>query len=529
MSDNRPNILHIFCDQLRFDAIHANGNPVIKTPNLDRLAGMGVNFTNAFTPSPVCVAARCSLITGKYPTKTHCISNDRMPDDMPSFMQILTENGYRTHGIGKCHFTPDANALRGFQTRERQEECNPDRLENEPYYQMLCENGYDYTYEAHGVRGPMYYIPQPSRLPEKLHPTNWIGERAVDFIENNTDKPWYLFASFIHPHPPFAPPVPWHKLYDPVQMPMPKWTNDDESMQMFINKAQNRYKYRDQGMDVNLLRCMKAYYYSCVSFIDYQVGRILDALEKSGQMDNTLIMFTSDHGELLGDYHSFGKRSQHDGPAHVPMFVYQKGVFEGGRVDDKPVSLVDAAPTFLEAAGIDPAPYGFDGVGLAGGRHDYVYSFFSSIIEAQHYGFVNRLPEEIASDNELARQALGNYMITDGKWKYIYSAPDHKEFLFDRVTDCETHNRAYVSGCSQQVKRLRAALIDYMENNGLDRISENGEWKYFPPLYVVNDPDAGLITQDITCEWFDETLPGYSTDDDKNGDASWLEELQGRK
>lgn len=530
MSDKRPNILHIFCDQLRFDAIHANGNPVIKTPNLDRLAGMGVNFTNAFTPSPVCVAARCSLITGKYPTKTHCISNDRMPDDMPSFMQILTENGYRTHGIGKCHFTPDGNALRGFQTRERQEECNPDKLENEPYYQMLCENGYDYTYEAHGVRGPMYYIPQPSRLPEKLHPTNWIGERAVDFIENNTEKPWYLFTSFIHPHPPFAPPVPWHKLYDPVQMPMPKWTNDDESMQMFINKAQNRYKYRDQGTDVNLLRCMKAYYYSCVSFIDYQVGRILDALEKSGQMDNTLIMFTSDHGELLGDYHSFGKRSQHDGPAHVPMFVYQKGVFEGGKVDDKPVSLVDAAPTFLEAAGIDPAPYGFDGVGMASGRHDYVYSFFSSIIEAQHYGFVNYLPEEIASDKELARQALGNYMITDGKWKYIYSAPDHKEFLFDRMTDCETHNRAYISGCKPQVKRLRAALINYMENNGLDRISENGEWKYFPPLDVVDDPDAGLITQDITCEWFDETLPGYTTDAvDKNGDVSWVDELQGRK
>jgi len=212
------------------------------------------------------------------------------------------------------------------------------------------------------------------------------------------------------------------------------------------------------------------------------------------------------------------------------MFVYQKGVFEGGKVDDKPVSLVDAAPTFLEAAGIDPAPYGFDGVGMASGRHDYVYSFFSSIIEAQHYGFVNRLPEEIASDKELARQALGNYMITDGKWKYIYSAPDHKEFLFDRMTDCETHNRAYISGCKPQVKRLRAALINYMENNGLDRISENGEWKYFPPLDVVDDPDAGLITQDITCEWFDETLPGYTTDAvDKNGDVSWVDELQGRK
>ena len=156
MPQKRTNILHIFTDQLRFDAIHSNGNPVIKTPNLDRLAAMGVSYQRAYTPSPVCVAARCSMITGCYPTKTNCLSNDKMPDDRPSFMEVLTQNGYRTHGIGKCHFTPDSNALRGFQTRERQEELNPDTLQREPYYQMLMENGFDYTYEAHGVRGPMY-------------------------------------------------------------------------------------------------------------------------------------------------------------------------------------------------------------------------------------------------------------------------------------------------------------------------------------------------------------------------------------
>lgn len=121
--------------------------------------------------------------------------------------------------------------------------------------------------------------------------------------------PWYIFASFIHPHPPFTPPVPWHKLYDPVQMPLPLYTENDESMQMLVNKIQNRYKYRDIGTDLNLVRCMKAYYYACVSFIDYQVGRILEALEESGQLDNTMIVFTADHGELLGDYHCYGKRS----------------------------------------------------------------------------------------------------------------------------------------------------------------------------------------------------------------------------
>ena len=100
MPQKRTNILHIFTDQLRFDAIHSNGNPVIKTPNLDRLAAMGVSYQRAYTPSPVCVAARCSMITGCYPTKTNCLSNDKMPDDRPSFMEVLTQNGYRTHGIG---------------------------------------------------------------------------------------------------------------------------------------------------------------------------------------------------------------------------------------------------------------------------------------------------------------------------------------------------------------------------------------------------------------------------------------------
>ena len=509
MSQSRTNILHIFSDQLRFDAIHSNGNPVIKTPNLDRLATMGVSYQRAYTPSPVCVAARCSMLSGCYPTKTKCISNDKMPDNMPSFMEILTQNGYRTHGIGKCHFTPDSNALRGFQTRERQEEMHPDILRREPYYQMLLENGFDYAYEAHGVRGPMYYIPQPSRLPAKFHPTQWIGDRTVDFIENNRDKPWYLFSSFIHPHPPFTPPVPWHKLYDPVLMPLPKYTCDDESMQMFINRVQNRYKYRDIGIDLNLIRCMKAYYYSCVSFVDYQVGRIIDALENSGQSDNTLIVFTSDHGELLGDYHCYGKRSMHDSSARIPMLIYQKGIFEGGRKVDTPVSLVDLAPTFLDTARIDPASMHMDGHSLLKRENGNVYSIYSCYQEVRN-GSAKMIPEMFRNDSKLLKEVCGNYMITDGQWKYIYSAPDHKEFLFDMLTDQETRNRAGVASCKPQQERLKKQLIAFLECEGISGLSSNGEWIDYPVFQLPDNPDSGLITQNITCDWFDEILPGYT-------------------
>lgn len=508
METKRPNILHIFSDQFRFDAIHAHNNPVIKTPNLDRLIEMGVSYQNAYTPSPVCVAGRCSMITGWYPTKTKCVSNDVMPDDRQTFMDILTQNGYRTHGIGKCHFTPDWDALRGFQTRERQEELSPSKLTNEPYYQDLLKNGFDYTYEAHGVRGPMYYIPQPSRLPAKLHPTNWIGDRTVKFIKENTDMPWYIFASFIHPHPPFTPPVPWHKLYDPVQMPLPLYTENDESMQMLVNKIQNRYKYRDIGTDLNLVRCMKAYYYACVSFIDYQVGRILEALEESGQLDNTMIVFTADHGELLGDYHCYGKRSMQNSAAKIPLVIYQKGVFEGGKKEYSPVSLLDLGATFMKAADINEKDWNSDGVALQDESHEYVYSVFSCYQEALA-GSIKHIPEEIKNDRELLKAVFGNYMITDGKWKYIYSAPDGKEFLFDQVTDHETRNRAGANGCKDVQDRLKKQLMDFLEREGVTCLSKDGKWIHYPEMKLPDNPDSGLITQDITCEWFDETLPGY--------------------
>ena len=126
----------------------------------------------------------------------------------------------KTHAIGKCHFTP-RTALRGFQTREKQEE-NVSDIEVDDYAKWLDNNGY-YRFESHGTRGEMYYIPQVSPLPEKAHPSQWIGDRCVEFINNESDNssPWMLFSSFIHPHPPFAPPKPWHKLYRAPYMPLP--------------------------------------------------------------------------------------------------------------------------------------------------------------------------------------------------------------------------------------------------------------------------------------------------------------------
>ena len=492
---SKPNILLLFTDMQRADTIHALGNPVIRTPALDRLATEGTAFTNCFTPSPVCVSARCCMHYGLYPQRTGLYRNGRMMDDNgASFPALLGGEGYRTHAVGKCHFTPDRDGLRGFQTRLSQEE-NLSDPEKDDYCRFLRENGYD-SIEPQGTRGEMYYIPQVSHLPAEVHPSQWVGDRSVDFVEEASrgDRPWMLFSSFIHPHPPLAPPKPWHKLYRAPLMPLPNVPQDWESLHTWVNRHQNRYKYRDQGIDTNLVRLIKAYYYATISFVDYQIGRILAALESCGQLDDTLIVLTADHGEYLGDYNCFGKRSMHDAPARVPLLVRHPERFASGTVCARAANLVDLFPTFTAAAGIDTADVELDGVDLqtlATGETDRerVYSQYDS-------------------------GARGIYMVVDAGWKYFYSAADDREFLFDRTTDPqETRNKAGLPFCREILQEMKQDLLGFLKTNGeADAfIEENGQlgWRQYPyDPGVSPDPDAGLLIQDAPGSVVE--IPGYS-------------------
>lgn len=487
-----PNILLLFTDQQRFDTIAALGNPVIRTPHLDRLTREGVAFTGAYSASPVCVSARCSLHYGQYPQTTGCYDNSfKMPVDRPSFMGLLTRAGYRTHGIGKCHFTPDPYALRGFQSRETQEELVADP-ERDDYLRWLRAEGASHITDPHGVRGEMYYHPQPAQMPARLHPTQWVGDRATAFLRDpaRSSQPWCLFASFIHPHPPFAPPAPWHKLYRAPLMPLPNLPPDCEALQAFINRNQNRYKYRDQGYDLNLVRSMRAYYYACVSFIDFQVGRILAELETSGQLDSTLILFTSDHGELLGDYRCFGKRSFHDACARVPLLARLPGRFAAGTRCNTPANTADVAPTILAAAGADVGALKSDGVDLA----------------ELARGNVQR--EAVFA--QFNRGAYGIYTAISARWKLAYSAPDGREFLFDRVEDPqETRDRAGLCFCRDAQQQMRILLQAFLREKGETAAFEGDNWCRGPQFHVPDNPDAGLLLQDHP--WADQHLPGYST------------------
>ncbi len=492
----RPNILLLFTDMQRADTIRALGNEVIQTPALDRLVREGTSFTRCYSPSPVCVPARCSMHYGIYPQKTGVFDNEAMmPDNGRSLPALLATAGYRTVAVGKCHFTPDAQAKRGFDERVTQEEIVNDYARDD-YRSHLVRRGLNPA-EAHGERGPMYYIPQPSRFQNGDHPTEWIADRSIEKIREleAEGSPWFMMSSFIHPHPPLTPPTPWTKLYPPDTMPAPFNPENRDELLTYVNHAQNRFKWRDNGRDRNLERMIQSYYYATISYVDYQIGRMLRELEDRGILDDTLILFSSDHGEYLGDYGCYGKRSMHDASARVPFIVRQPGVFPADKRIDEPTSLVDVLPTMLAAAGAEADDC--DGVALqtvAAGRSDrqFVYSQFGK-----------------------GRRAI--YLIASVEWKYIYSAGDGKELLFARSdVPAEGVNRIEDASAEAAHRELKAALLQYLHSEGDDEAVEADEtalrWRDHPPLnmdYLRSDPDAGLLYQDEAAG-LPENIRGYA-------------------
>jgi arylsulfatase A-like enzyme len=236
---------------------------------------------------------------------------------------------------------------------------------------------------------------------------------------------------------------------------------------------------------------MKAYYYATVSFIDYNVGRIVQALEQSGELEDTLILWTSDHGEFLGDYDCFGKRTFLRSTANVPLIARYPERFAQGATIDAPASLVDVMPTFLDAAGVDRRALALDGMDLAAladdpGKREIVWGQYEE-------------------------GARASYMALTDRFKYIYCASDDREFLFDaRVDPLETRNRAETLGYQQQAQALRQATIAYLRQEGHTAPLDGDEWRRYPPPEFPRDPDAGLLFQDAP--WSRELMyiPGYS-------------------
>lgn len=470
MADSRPNILFIFTDQLRADCIAALGNRRIRTPHIDRLVREGTAFTQCYTPSPVCMPARHALTCGLPPHQTGCVDNLPIDTTPSSFMERLNELGYQTHGVGKMHF-PKSRGDWGFQSRDHAEEIEGESARDD-YRDFLAEAGYDHVKDPYGFRSEYYYLPQPSQLPDRLHNSSWVADRSIDFLDNrDQQKPFFLWSSFVKPHPPFECPYPWSRLYRMHEMEGPFLPEDFEAQQNFWSRVQGRYKYRDGGTCRHLSRMIKAAYYSVVSHLDHHVGRILDAL--GDEIDRTLIVFSSDHGEMLGDYGCYGKRSMMDAAARVPMLARLPGTFRPGVEVECASSLLDLYPTFLETAG-DQVEAGREGVSLQ---------------RLQNWDDPDRWVYAQFSQNQ-----LGLYMVTNRAWKYIYSAADDREWLYRN--GCENINLAGTAEHQSVVTALKSRLIQRFRADHYALPLDGDDWAQFPQAELPADCDDGLLFQD---------------------------------
>jgi arylsulfatase len=304
MSSTRPDILFIMTDQQRFDTIAALGNSLIYTPNLDRLVRRGITFSNAYATCPICVAARYTIRTGCEPATTRVFSNAMANPvaGQPAAMEArcgsylgrtMSHHGYRTFGIGKFHTYPWNEDL-GYKTLWRSEEIlNPLTRKGDDYASWLAREhpAFDFLEQPMGERSEMYYIPQRSPLPAELGVEWWSADRAAHEIAKSGDsRPFFGFVSFVGPHPPLAPPIPFNRMYDPDRMPDLVLGRIEED---YLDEEIPFMRYAIWADTINpaLARIIKARYYGEISYLDHCIGRIIDAIEARPNSENVLICF----------------------------------------------------------------------------------------------------------------------------------------------------------------------------------------------------------------------------------------------
>src|SRR3954451_7743305 len=388
----RPNVLMILTDQQRWDCLGAAGNPVIRTPNMDRLAAEGVRCSDSFVSYPFCMPSRSSYLTGRYPHAHGCWDNGViLPPETVTLGDRFTEAGYHTGLIGKGHLTthqsegtPDAYTAMdqpgyadwhgpyyGFQ------EVWLTAGHNRPtgHYGLWLREHHPESlalFEPDAATKPSTGAPQSwkSALPAEHHASTWIGDRTIDFLNQHHERPFFLQVSFPDPHLPFCPPAPYDDMYplDSVPMPLRRPGELDDKPPHFSAFREGRIVgFGGQaspdltGMTDDQTREVIAHTYGMLGLIDDHLGRIFARRDELGLFDNTIVLFTTDHGELLGDHWIVGKGPMHyDSLIKVPLlwrFPGQRPVGQTtGRVADGLMSNVDVAPTILDAVGLPDLP-----------------------------------------------------------------------------------------------------------------------------------------------------------------------------
>lgn len=370
----RPNVLLLYTDQQRWDALRANGNPDIITPNLDRLANEGVNFDHYFVQNPVCMPSRVSFLSGQYPGVlgiTHM--GVPVPEDLLVAPHYFGQYGYRTANLGKLHFLPHANrdhrqahprygfdhleiadepgeyedAYRAWVRRQAPEEMDnisPGLAPMSEIWQqtMQVDDGIVHPPERFEFKGARAF-----RGPEHLTHSAFVADRTIDFLQQQRpEQPFFCIAGFYSPHSPWVAPQRFLDMYDPAALHLPDFPPEVDA-----RRGPDRCSEAE-------LRSARQGYYAMVTEVDDYVGQILDTLEVQGLADNTIVVFTSDHGEWLGEHLRYGKgKPGADVVSRVPLLMRgPANLVAGGRRISDIIEAVDVLPTLLECAGIQVPP-----------------------------------------------------------------------------------------------------------------------------------------------------------------------------
>lgn len=421
----KPNILYIMCDQFRFDCIGALGNSIIQTPNLDRLVRRGRAYVNAYSSCPVCVPARYVVRTGKEPYNLGCYCNEN-PEPIYTdgkngvesycgdyLARRMKDMGYRTFGIGKFHTSPDVYEDLGYEVQIHTEELydTPEIREKDGFASYIMNEHPEYAHleQLHGERTNMYFVPQMSGMPAEHTVEGYVATKVIEQLDEKDDRPYFGFVSFVGPHPPCAPPIPFNRMYDPDGMYNPVRGNAyTDSMDEQI-KWMNYLIYADEINDA-WARNWKTRYYGEISYIDDCIGKILDKVESRADADDTLICFFSDHGEMAGDHGGWQKEIFFEESVHIPFLVSYPAKWRTSEIRRELVSLTDLFGIATAVAG--NADFR-DGINLMENEsRECVFSVYGR-------------PES----NQF------KMMVRRGDWKYIYMANGGRKQLFDLKND----------------------------------------------------------------------------------------------
>ena len=466
----RPNILFIMADQHRGECMGCDGNRAIQSPNMDALAREGVRFRNAYTATPSCIPARAGLLTGLSPWNHGLLGMDGWPiatnyrHEMP---QELGKAGYYTATIGKNHFDAPRQS-HGYDLMLNDEHHDVPNIYQSDYHSFFWQN-------APNIKGPgetaafsdavdgcgfgwkdfwNAYQGKAFPYPERLHRTRWVGRSAVNFLRTyDRRQPFFLKVSFIPPHSPYIPPERLMRQYMDADLPP-----------AFHAKWSEKYrKPSGPGLDIwcgdlgrEQVHRSRAGYYGQVAYVDEQIGQMLEELDARGMMEDTLIVYTSDHGDMLGDHNMWRKCQPYQSSARIPMLMrWPKGLVSSarGRVIDQPTELRDMMATFLDVAGaLEPIADSLDGMSLlrlADGKTEG----WRAYIDMEH---------------DICYSPLVHWnALTDGHMKYIFHAHDGSEQLFDLDGDPqELKDLSSEAAHQDKLKLWRARMVKHLEVRG---------------------------------------------------------------